>query len=49
MSGSHFCLGEGADHFRLFWRDRDKRYWARQLTDEETNTFCRLAGMRRPV
>jgi hypothetical protein len=50
MSGSHFCFGEGYDPFRLFWMThRDDRYWCRQLTDEETDTFCRLAGMPHPT
>jgi hypothetical protein len=49
MNGSHFSFGEGFDPFRLFWRDKDHRYWCRQLTDEETDTFCRLAGMPRPT
>jgi hypothetical protein len=49
MNGSHFCFGEGYDPFRLFWRDKEHRYWCRQLTEEETDTFCRLAGMPRPT
>ena len=45
---SHFCFGEGADSFRLFWQERDGRFWTRQLTWEETVTFCRLAAIPLP-
>lgn len=47
LHGSHFCTAEGADPFRLFWRDRDGQHWCRQLTGDETDTFCRLAGFAR--
>ena len=43
MSGSLFGFAEGAEALRLCWQDRDGRYWMRQLTDEETVMFCRLA------
>jgi hypothetical protein len=50
MSGSHFCFAEGAEAFRVFWRDRPTgRYLARQLTWEETLLFCRLAGIAPPT
>jgi hypothetical protein len=59
MRGSSFCFGEGYDPFRLFWVDRGGPRWCpgcprhrhccRQLTDEETDTFCRLAGIPRPT
>jgi hypothetical protein len=46
---SHFCFGEGADAFRLFWHDRPiDRYLCRQLTWDETLAFCRLAGISTP-
>jgi hypothetical protein len=49
MANAHFCFAEGAEAFRLFWFDRAAdRYLARQLTWEETVTFCRLAGLPRP-
>ena len=49
MSGSHFCFAEGAEAFRLFWRDRPTgRYFARQLTWDETLLFCRLVGIAPP-
>jgi hypothetical protein len=44
----YYCFGEGADPFRLFWKSRG-RFFCRQLTDEETDAFCRLAGMPRPT
>jgi hypothetical protein len=49
MSGSHFCFAEGAEAFRLFWRDRQSgRYLARQLSWDETVRFCELAGISPP-
>src|SRR4051812_34240083 len=45
MTGAHFCFAEGAEAFRLFWHDRTDRYFVRQLTWDETVTFCRLAGI----
>ena len=47
MSGSLFAFAEGAEALRLFWQD-DHRYWMRQLTWDETATFCRLAGIPLP-
>ena len=47
LHGSCFCQTEGEEAFRLFWR-RDRRYFARQLTNAETLRFCRLAGVRPP-
>jgi hypothetical protein len=47
MEGSHFCFVEGADAFTLFWHDRDG-YFGRQLTWDETVTFCRLARISLP-
>jgi len=48
LRGSAFALAEGQDALRLFWRDRDGHYWVRQLTWEETVTFCRLADIPLP-
>src|SRR2546428_11539278 len=48
MSGSLFCFAEGAEPFRVFWEDPDGRYWVRQLTWDETVTFCRLARISLP-
>jgi hypothetical protein len=47
MRGSHFCFAEGAEAFRFFWQ-AGGRYFARQLTWEETVAFCRLAGINLP-
>ena len=47
MSGSFFCFAEGAEAFRIFWRDRGQ-HLARQLTWDETVTFCRLARIPLP-
>ena len=45
MSGSLFGFAEGAEELRLFWQDKDNRYWMRQLTwDERTGLHPRLAA-----
>ena len=44
MNGSSFVFAEGPGPFRLFWRRRDK-YFGRELTETEGETFCRLAGI----
>ena len=41
IDGNWFAFGEGAGRFRLFWQVKDT-YFARELTDEETRTFCEL-------
>ncbi|MDA0590799.1 MAG: hypothetical protein O2820_24420 [Planctomycetota bacterium] len=46
MSGSAFAFCEGYDRFRLFWQ-RSDQYFARQLTEEQTVTFCQLTGASR--
>ena len=48
MSGNLFAFAEGAEPLRVFWKDRDGSYWMRQLTWDETTTFCRLAGLPTP-
>jgi hypothetical protein len=45
MSGSLFAFAEGITAFRLFWRIK-QRYFARQLSFEETQEFCRLSEAR---
>ena len=42
IDGNWFAFGEGAGRFRLFWQVKDT-YFARELTDEETRTFCELS------
>ena len=50
MNSSHFCFAEGAEAFRLFWKDRPTgRHLARQLSWEETLHFCELAGIPPPA
>ena len=44
MDGHWFAFGEGAGPFRLFWQMQG-RYFARELTDDETRTFCKLSGV----
>lgn len=46
--GSHFCFAEGAEAFRLFWKERDGRFFCRHLTWEDTVTFCLLAKIPVP-
>ena len=47
QSGNAFAFAEGAEELRLFWRNGN-RFYCRQLTWEETKTFCRLAGVLFP-
>lgn len=47
MGGGVFGFGEGADPVRLFWKTPPGRYFCRQLSDEETERFCTLAGIGR--
>ena len=41
MNGNLFAFGEGASNFTLFWVE-DRRYFAHQLSADDTETFCRL-------
>jgi hypothetical protein len=46
MGPGGFAFGEGADPIRLFWAaraDGGRRFFCRQLSDEESALFCRLA------
>ena len=45
--GNLFAFAEGADALRLFWQN-GQQYVCRQLTWDETNTFCRLAHIPLP-
>ena len=47
QSGGVFAFAEGAEPIRLFARD-GQRYLVRQLTWEETQSFCALAGIPLP-
>ena len=42
MNGNLFAFGEGAGNFILFWVDAS-RYFAHQLSANDTETFCRLS------
>ena len=42
IDGNWFAFGEGTGPFRLFWQFQGS-YFARELTDEETKTFCQLS------
>ncbi len=44
MQGNVFAFGEGSGPFRLFWQVQDA-YFARELTNDETRTFCDLTGV----
>ena len=48
MNESLFCFAEGGEAFRIFWRE-EGGFFCRQLTWEETITFCRLAGITLPT
>lgn len=45
--GTGFAFAEGAEPLKYFWRHAG-RYYVRQLTEEETATFCRLAQIPLP-
>ena len=45
--GGHFAFAEGAEAIRLFWR-KDQKHFCQQLTEIETQTFCRLAKIPIP-
>lgn len=45
--GGFFAFAEGAEALRLFWR-KGERHFSRQLTWDETQTFCRLASIPLP-
>ena len=46
MWGNLFAFCEGYDRFLLFWQ-MNGRYFARQLSEQETETFCRFTGSSR--
>ncbi|MDA7979464.1 MAG: hypothetical protein MPJ50_11930 [Pirellulales bacterium] len=46
VTGHAFVFAEDGNCFHLFWRTRE-RYFARLLTEAETDRFCRLSGARR--
>jgi hypothetical protein len=45
--GSGFAFAEGAEPLKLFWKQKG-RFFVRQLTWDETRTFCRLAKIPIP-
>ncbi len=47
MSASAFAFAEGAEALRLFWK-QNGCFFVRQLTWDETQTFCRLAQIPLP-
>ena len=46
--GYGFAFAEGAEPLRLFWHVNPASYFCRQLTWDETEEFCRLAGISLP-
>ena len=46
MLGTAFVYAEGANPFHLFWQDGED-FYVLLMTDEETDTFCELARIRR--
>ena len=47
MRCNMFAFAEGGEAIRLFWR-KDQKHFCQQLTDDETQTFCRLAKIPVP-
>ncbi|RUL84589.1 hypothetical protein [Tautonia sociabilis] len=48
QAGGQFCFAEGSEAFIYFWRTGEEHF-ARRLTDEETDTVCRLAPASRDL
>jgi hypothetical protein len=46
MRGSYFVFAEGENPFCLFWK-RGGDYFGLALSEEESNTFCQFAGIKR--
>jgi hypothetical protein len=46
--GRGFAFAEGAEPLRYFWHVKPASYFCRQLTWDETQDFCRLAGISLP-
>jgi hypothetical protein len=46
QAGGQFCFAEGSEEFIYFWRSKEDHF-ARRLSDEETDTVCRLAPTSR--
>jgi hypothetical protein len=44
FNGNLFAFAEGQEPIRLHWRNR-KRYFCRQLTQEQTDRFCETVGL----
>jgi len=44
--GGEFCFAEGSGTFLYFWQASGK-FYARSLSEEETDTICRLARVSR--
>src|SRR5437016_3633261 len=42
-----FAFAEGAEELRIFWKSGGQ-FFSRQLTWDETKTFCNVAGMSFP-
>lgn len=45
--GGEFCFAEGSGAFIYFWKAAKGVFYARPLSDEETDAFCRLAEVSR--
>lgn len=46
MGRGYFCFAEGQEPLRIFWRQQGK-YFGRQLSQQETDRLCDLAGLPR--
>lgn len=47
QSSNQFAFAEGAEPFRLFWRN-GREHFCRQLTWDETKQFCALVRIELP-
>ena len=44
MGGNLFAFGEGAGSFSIFWQ-QGKKFYVHHLSQDDTETFCQLAGL----
>jgi len=46
MNANAFVFAEGGNSFRLYWKQGNEHF-VRQLSEDETDLFCKLSGVSR--
>ena len=46
IRGNAFAFGEGSGPFSIFWQQDADSFFVRHLDGDETDEFCKLAGVR---